>query len=45
LADIYIINFIVNGNRVDILLQMDLDDDRNPDISLNTDVYLRNKIM
>jgi hypothetical protein len=45
LADIYSINFIVNGNRVDILLQMDLDDDRNPDISLNTDVYLRNKIM
>jgi prepilin-type N-terminal cleavage/methylation domain-containing protein len=45
LADIYSINFIVNGNRVDILLQMDLDDDRNPDISLNTDVYLRNKVM
>lgn len=45
LADIYSINFVVSGNRVDILLQMDLDDDGNPDISLNTDVYLRNSMM
>jgi len=45
LTDIYNINFGVKGNRVDILLQMDLDDDGNPDISLNTDVYLRNSMM
>jgi hypothetical protein len=45
LTDIYSINFDVTGNRVDILLQMDLDDDGNPDISLNTDVYLRNSMM
>jgi len=45
LADTYNVNFVVNGNRVDILLQMDLDDDGNPDISLNTDVYLRNTMM
>ena len=45
LADIYNINFDVSGNRVDILLQMDLDDDGNPDISVNTDVYLRNTMM
>ena len=45
LSDIYNINFSVNGSRVDILLQMDLDDDGNPDISLDTDVYLRNSMM
>ena len=45
LSDIYNINFVVNEKRVDILLQMDLDDDGNPDISLNTDVYLRNSMM
>ena len=42
LASIYKIEFGVNGNRVDILLQMDLDDDKNPDITLKTDVNLRN---
>ena len=45
LADTYNINFDKSGNRVGILLQMDLDDDGNPDISLNTKVYLRNSMM
>ena len=45
LRDIHNIEFRINGNRVDILLQMDLDDDGNPDISLKTDVYLRNSMM
>lgn len=45
LADIYNIEFDISENRVDILLQMDLDDDGKPDISLDTDVYLRNSMI
>jgi len=43
LSDVYNINFDVLGTKkVEISLQMDLDNDNNPDIDLYTEVFLRN---
>lgn len=42
LSEISKLEFSVNGNRIDIELEMDLDDDGKSDINLKTDVFLRN---
>lgn len=42
ISEISKLEFSVNGNRIDIELEMDLDDDGKPDITLETDVFLRN---
>lgn len=36
------LSFDKNGNRIDIILEMNLDDDEKPDITLETNVFLRN---